>query len=223
LTPAELLENILKKYSSCVSYKDSGTATCGDSSVRFSTSFARPSRFLFECTNLSTNKTIIVRGNSLKSQIFVKGNWKDQKSLDYALTIASGASLGISQFIGQLLLRKPSESELLELKPYDYKTLEGGRIVISSNPQHSLRTELLTVNADDLTIVNRESVLKSAVLDGLATILPELRENNPKMASQLELAMDARSESKSTKTETNIESAIFNSMKESDFQELDAW
>lgn len=164
----DLLQLVLSRYANCKSYSDSGCAWSKSSKINFSTRFSRREGFEFEWRKAGTEESNVILETSSGADLLINGKSKPVNSLDYALTIASGATLSVSSFIGRLLLRKAEESELLQLAPYlSFEEDLGTRklIALSSDASNPARREILRVEPENLNIVERELFLGNKVLN----------------------------------------------------------
>jgi outer membrane lipoprotein-sorting protein len=119
LSPKQIIESMAKTYAGCKSYSDTGTVkasfsgSSGNFTIErnFTTAFARPDRFRFDCRERNTSSgnkesRYIVWGKGREAQL-----WKDSPpgakkmdSLSTALAQTSGASGGSANTIPALLL-----------------------------------------------------------------------------------------------------------------------
>jgi outer membrane lipoprotein-sorting protein len=116
LTPQDIVDRMLKAYSDCKTYRDSGTAqvTVEDikRTVNFTTAFSRPSRFRFEFHDEAIRCVIWTSGDQTWKWSSVGPVLTTQTSLWGALKAATGISIGASTWIPGLLVADMGEGPL---------------------------------------------------------------------------------------------------------------
>lgn len=166
----QLIQNVTDKYSSCWSYRDSGTAFSRDFVVEFETHFTRPDRFSFRWRDQGHPGEKLIHFENGTVTLLLQNDQVEIPKLQTAITMASGSSLLASSLLGSLLLPElvHTRVDFMPVMPYEIIESEHeGELLASlvSTESSPNFIQKLRINLDTLAIYEWEQLIKADFAD----------------------------------------------------------